>query len=62
MEKIDGYGLDLAEVEAIIQKGMKWQEEGTGKWHARMSGFECVFVKEDETIFVITVYEEGGET
>lgn len=62
MGKMDNYGLDIDEVDAIIKKGMKWQEPNTGKWHARMAGYECVFIRENDTIFVITVYVEGEET
>lgn len=59
MEKIDGYGLDIKEIEKIIKQGMKWKEENTNKWHSSMTGIECVFSKEMETIFVITVYAEA---
>ena len=54
---MDGLGLEVIEIENIILKGMKWKEENTEKWHANMSGIECVFIKEDSNIFVITVYK-----
>ena len=40
---------------------MKWQEDGSDKWHASMAGIECVFAKEKENVFVITVYMEAGK-
>jgi len=59
LEKIDRYGLDLDEVEKLVKQGMKWKEQHCNKWHATMAGLECVFVKDGETVFVITVYSEG---
>lgn len=35
---------------------MKWKEDQTDKWHAGMAGIECVFTREEDTIFVITIY------
>lgn len=61
MEKIDGYGIDIGEVEKTIKQGMKWKEQGTDKWHASMAGIECVFTKKEDIIFVITVYKEAGK-
>lgn len=61
MEKIDGYGSDLKEIENVIKQGMKWKEEQTGKWHANMAGLECVFTKKENILFVITVYKEAGK-
>ena len=58
MEKIDGYGIDITEVEKTIKQGMKWKEQDD-KWHASMAGIECVFTKKEGTIFVITVYKEA---
>ncbi|HLD15358.1 MAG TPA: hypothetical protein VJB94_02150 [Candidatus Nanoarchaeia archaeon] len=56
---MDGYGLEVEEVDKIIQSGMKWKEENTEKWHAQMAGIEGVFIKEKDLIFIITVYKEG---
>ncbi len=39
---------------------MKWKEHDTEKWHARMASIECVFIKREDVIIVITVYP-GGE-
>lgn len=61
LEKIDGYGIDLSEVERTVKQGMKWKEEETEKWHANMAGLECVFTKEGVYVMVITVYLAGGE-
>lgn len=58
---MDLYGLEQSEVNTIMKKGMKWKEENTEKWHARMASFECVFVKQEESYFVITVYASGDE-
>lgn len=58
-DKADGYGIDLEEVEQCVLKGMKWKEEKTGKWHASHAGFECVFQREEETIIIITIYQEA---
>ena len=57
LEKMDAYGLERSEVETIIKKGMKWQRDE--KWHASMYGIEIVFQKENDTIFIITIYPEG---
>ena len=38
---------------------MKWKEEDNDKWHASMAGIECVFIKKEDKIFVITVYKEA---
>ncbi len=40
---------------------MKWKEHDTEKWHANMTDIECVFMKEEDTLFVITVYKNSGE-
>jgi len=40
---------------------MKWQEDGSDKWHSNMAGIECVFTKKEDTIFVITIYMEAGK-
>jgi hypothetical protein len=58
---MDGLGIERSEVDKAIAKGMKWKEKNTEKWHANMSGVECVFLKEEDTIFVITVYMCGEE-
>ena len=51
---MDALGITLEEVESTIKKGMKWREED--KWHANYAGIETVFHKEENEIFVITVY------
>ena len=61
LEKIDGLGIERSEVDNTIIRGMKWKEKNREKWHANMSGIECVFLKKDDVIFVITVYQNGGE-
>lgn len=61
LEKIDGYGLYIEEIEKVIKQGMKWKQEGSDKWHASMAGIECVFTKKEGTIFVITVYKEANK-
>ncbi len=58
---MDAYGLGRTEVEKIIREGMKWNEEQSEKWHARMAGIECVFLKQESSLFVITVYLESGK-
>jgi len=50
--------LDIEEVENIIKQGMKWKEEKSDKCHVSMSGIECVFIKQENAVFVITIYEE----
>ena len=61
LEKMDGYGIDIAEIEKSIKQGMKWKEQDADKWHASMAGMECVFTKKKDVIFVITVYREAGK-
>jgi len=61
LEKIDGYGIDIQEAELTMRQGMKWKELDIEKWHTTMAGIECVFMKEEETLFVITVYKNAGE-
>jgi len=56
---MDGYGIEKNEVELAVKNGMKWKENESEKFHARMSGIECVFIKEENIIFIITVYKEG---
>lgn len=58
---MDAYGIERKEVYSVIEKGMKWKEKDTQKYHARMAGIECVFVKKQDTLFVITVYLNGGK-
>ena len=53
--------MDIEEVENVIKQGMKWKEEDSDKWHAGMAGIECVFIKEQDAIFVITVYKEADK-
>ncbi|MDI6737118.1 MAG: DUF4258 domain-containing protein [Nanoarchaeota archaeon] len=59
VDKMDMYGVDRKEVEAVVSRGMKWKEEGTEKMHARMAGLEAVFICKDGMVFVITVYPAG---
>ena len=58
---MDCLGIEKEEVDKIILKGMKWKEKDTEKWHANMAEIECVFMRKEEGIFVITVYLNGGE-
>tara|TARA_Y100000310_G_C20565846_1_gene755435 strand:- start:412 stop:591 length:180 start_codon:yes stop_codon:yes gene_type:complete len=58
---MDGYGLDRSEVKWIVREGMKWKEKENEKWHARMAGYECVFVKQSDALFIITVHPQGGK-
>jgi hypothetical protein len=58
---MDSLGIERREVEQAIIKGMKWKEKGSEKWHANMAGVECVFVKQQDVAFVITVYMNGGK-
>ena len=58
---MDAYGLSREEIEQVMKSGMKWKEENSEKWHARMGGTECVFIKQDNTLFVVTVYLSGGK-
>ena len=55
--KMDVLGITKEKVEKAIQKGMKWKEIQSKKWHANMAGIEVVFEKEGEEIFIITTYE-----
>jgi len=55
------YGIERAEVEAVLKQGMKWKEKKFEKWHSRMMGIEAVFTVQNNTIFVITVYTAGGK-
>ncbi len=57
---MDAYGIMRDEVDKVISRGMKWKEENSDKWHAKMAGIECVFIKEEDSLFVITVYLNGG--
>ncbi len=57
LEKIDAFGLELEDLEKVIMHGMKWQKND--KWHASMAGLECVFIKQNDSILLITVYKEG---
>lgn len=56
LEKMDGLGINKSEVESTINKGMKWKEKESEKWHAQMGGIEIVFMKEENKFFIITVY------
>ena len=55
--KIDAFGLEKEEVEAVIKKGVKWKEEKREIWHANMGNIEVVFAKSESDIVIITVYE-----
>lgn len=59
IEKIDTLGIEKREVENVIKKGMKWKESNSEKWHAQMAGIEAVFMKQEQNIFIITVYPAG---
>jgi hypothetical protein len=52
--------IDRQEVDRIIRQGMKWKEKDTEKWHVRMAGYECVFLKQSDILFIISVYQNGG--
>jgi len=59
---MDSLGIVRKEADTAIMKGMKWKEKDCEKWHANLAGVECVFMKKENVIFVITVYEsEGGK-
>lgn len=58
---MDAYGIKRDEIDKVIKVGMKWRENNSNKWHAKMAGIECVFIKEENDLFVITVYLNGGE-
>ncbi len=58
---MDALGIESNEVETIIKKGMKWKETENEKWHANMGGMECVFLKKENALFIVTVYRNGGE-
>jgi len=57
LERMDAYGLDKAEIEAAIKKGVKWKEEKRAVWHSNMAGIEVVFTKSNSSIVIIAVYE-----
>lgn len=57
LEKIDALGIEKKDIENGIKKGMKWKEDDSEKWHANMTGIESVFIKKEDIIFIITVYE-----
>lgn len=61
LEKMDGLGINKNEVEQTIQKGMKWREEDSEKWHAQMSGIEVVFMKQQNNFVIITAYLAGRQ-
>ena len=57
LEKIDGLGIGIEDVEQIIRKGMKWRDKmQTNKWYANMHNYEVVFEELDDVLYVITVY------
>lgn len=58
---MDSYGIECIEVDRAITRGMKWKEKNSEKWHARTGGLECVFVKQENSLVVITVYLGGGK-
>ncbi len=53
---MDALGLERNDVEKTLLQGMKWKERGTDKWHANMASIECVFMREGDNMYVITVY------
>ncbi len=57
---MDALGFDREEIEKTIKEGMKWKESQSEKWHANRGGIECVFVKDEDIFYVITVYPNGG--
>ena len=59
LEKMDALGIEKKEIEQTVKKGMKWKEENSDKWHARMAGIEVVFMKQNEHFFIITAYLAG---
>jgi len=59
IEKMDALGIEKKEIENIINKGMKWKEEKSDKFHAQMTGIEVIFIKDDKDLFIITVYLTG---
>ena len=61
LEKIDALGIEKNVVEKTIVNGMKWKETDNEKWHANMAEIECVFMRKEEGIFVITFYFNLGE-
>ncbi len=54
---MDGLGISNEDIEKAVNFGMKWKEIDNDKWHANMSSIECVFLKKEDVIFIITVYE-----
>ena len=60
---MDALGIEKSEMESVITKGMKWKEKHIEKWHASIRGIECecVFLKKENLMFIITVYENGGK-
>jgi len=60
LQKMDALGIEKSDVENTVKKGMKWKEEDTPKWHAKMAGIEVVFMKQAKDLFIITVYLAGG--
>ena len=59
-EKIDALGIEKGDVEQTIKKGMKWKEEKSEKWHARMAAIEVVFMKRNKDFIIITAYFVRG--
>ena len=55
--KMDAYGFDKSEIEAVIKRGVKWKEEKRDIWHANMGNTEVVFARSNGSIVIITVYE-----
>jgi len=53
---MDALGIEKNDVNAALIKGMRWKEKDTEKWHANMAGVECVFMKNEDALFIITVY------
>ena len=57
IEKMDAYGFEKGEIEAVLRKGVKWKEDGRDMWHSNSGGVEVVFTQQDGSIIIITVYE-----
>ena len=58
IEKMDALGIERQDVLQTIARGMKWLS--FDRWHAHMAGIEVVFVKQEDTVVIITVYLAGS--
>ena len=59
LKKMDALGIEKRDIEQTVKKGMKWREENSDKWHARMAGIEVVFMKQYNDLVIITAYLAG---